>query len=72
MKTFTMTLVLLLATSTFALANPDKIICGDVDGDEVVTATDALTVLRKAVGLDDPMYCWCDGKLVFDAPEDDQ
>lgn len=35
-------------------------VCGDKNGDEAVTATDALGVLRTAVGLDSCELCVCD------------
>ncbi len=31
--------------------------CGDVNGDGQITATDALSVLQKAVGIDTPFQC---------------
>jgi hypothetical protein len=41
----------ILATTAFAAQ------CGDVDGREGVTASDAQRVLLAAVGLDVPMFC---------------
>lgn len=37
--------------------------CGDVDGDQVVSATDALTVLAGTVGLDETCNGNCDCDL---------
>ena len=34
------------------------ITCGDVTGDDAVTASDALAVLQSAVGLDTPLRCY--------------
>jgi hypothetical protein len=34
--------------------------CGDVSGDNAITATDALAVLRAAVGLSVCELCICD------------
>lgn len=40
-----------------ASADPPAKICGDVNGDAEITASDALRVLYKAVGLDVKMRC---------------
>ena len=48
--------VTLVVTVAGAHDTPSRI-CGDVDGDAQVTATDALRVLHRAVGLEPEMRC---------------
>jgi hypothetical protein len=47
--------LLVLAASSNALA-----LCGDVDGDEAITARDALIHVRVIVGMVRPIACSCD------------
>ena len=52
-------IVVLLAAEAFAeegQGSPAKI-CGDVNGDAAITASDALRVLIKSVGIDVEMRC---------------
>ena len=56
----TLLLALLLALFTPLAASAD---CGDINDDQVVTATDALIVLNGAVGLDDTCDHNCDCDL---------
>ena len=58
MRTLLVVLFLGLAAPFTAAAD-----CGDINGDQAVTATDALVVLNGAVGLDDTCNGNCDCDL---------
>lgn len=47
----------LLAAFLLAPASPAAAVCGDVSGDDEVTTSDALRVLRKSVGQSVPLTC---------------
>lgn len=49
--------LLLFSGSAPAHNDPAAMVCGDVNGDAVVTASDALRTLAKAVGLNPEMRC---------------
>ena len=57
------TLLLILSLLGSPMAFPgfvNALECGDLNGDCSVTATDALQLLRHAVGLNQPLLCNCD------------
>ena len=57
--------------ATIITAHTAMALCGDVDANSVVNATDSLGILRAAVSLDGDIVCSCDdcpGALVSYAP----